>query len=196
MNNDRDALIEKLGMGISRRKMLKGMGYGVAGAMVAPSLIESVLAAPQRATVSLSDLTPQPIWSYTDSDSDHAYFDSPLFDTGTIVIPARNIDEGVLYSIDTQTKEVRWTYPTGEPFLTPLSAGGVLYAATNTGSLYAIDPATGTTRWQKNDYRVVTDLKLIGGNLVFTTTQGNLMAVDLQGPLRSTSPAVFRRPPP
>ena len=35
MNKQRDELIEMLGMGISRRQMLKGMGYGLVGALAA-----------------------------------------------------------------------------------------------------------------------------------------------------------------
>src|SRR6266508_2153152 len=111
MNNATDELKEALGMGISRRTMLRRMGYGMAGAALAPTLFETVLAADKKAALagaSLSDFTPEPVWQYTPPASYTIV--SCVFLSGAVLVTAqdaKNNNSGLIYSIDSQTMEVR-----------------------------------------------------------------------------------------
>ena len=191
MTKDRDELIEMLGMGVSRRKMLQRMGLGLAGAAVAPTLIENAWGATTQRHrspgVSLSDSTPQPVWTYN-APSSYSFADNPLYYNGTLIIVAFDNDQGngLIYSLDSQTKEVRWSHAfPGINFFTPLAANGVIFVSgfTNGGAfLYAIDPSTGNVLWQKS-YAIPTELKLIDNKLIFPTGHGRFIALELQGNL-------------
>lgn len=183
MKEQRDELIESLGMGISRRTMLKRMGYGLAGAAIAPSLLTAVHGQ-RKLGASLSGTTPQPVWDYTSSSS--VFLDNPTFYQGTIVVPGvgQKPDDGsvygLLYGLDVQTKEVRWQYSYPSYFFSPLVANNTVYAAeTSSGNLYAIDLFTGNILWQQN-YNVAGELTLAGGMLIFPDVGGNIYAVSTQ----------------
>jgi len=186
MNNATDELKEALGMGISRRTMLRRMGYGMAGAALAPTLFETVLAADKKAALagaSLSDFTPVPVWQYTPPASYTII--SCVFLSGAVLVTAqdaKNNNSGLIYSIDSQTMEVRWShsYAQNVYFNRPLVAGSVLYTSDNSGNLYAVDITSGGILWQRA-YQVANDLLLAGGNIIFTTTDGQIYAVDTQG---------------
>lgn len=189
MTEQRDELIESLGMGISRRTMLKRMGYGLAGAAIAPSLLTAVQGQ-RKPGATLSATTPQPVWDYTSSSTIGG---APALYQGTIVVPGtvqnpNGSFSGLLYGLDVQTKEVRWQYSYPAPLFSPLVVNNTVYAAEideggfETGDLLklnAIDLLTGNILWQSK-YNVISPLTLAGGLLIFTDAGGSICAVYTQ----------------
>ncbi len=103
MTDQRDELIESLGMGISRRTMLKGMGYGLAGAAIAPSLLTAVYGQ-RKLGASLSGYAAQTVWDYTPDPSLKYISGDPVFYNGTIIVPSYTEKGSTLYGLDLQTK--------------------------------------------------------------------------------------------
>lgn len=185
MSQERNGLMGSAGADLSRREMLRRLGYGVAGAALSPSVMTG---APRmarqkgnRAWAPLSDFTPVPLWEYNVPAS-YELLSSPIFYRGALIISARDDSKqvGILYSIDSQTQVVRWShsYP-GTFYQAPSIQDGLLYAASGDG-VSAIDPATGNVLWQRS-YNVVGNLTLAGGMILFVTAEGHIVALDFQG---------------
>ncbi len=181
MDNKKDELNEALGAFISRRKMIQMMGIGTAGAAFLPSLLKNVRAQSTK----LGASPPSAIWEYTVPSSYNLY-GNPIMTNGTVIISAQGTSTGgdpigVLYSIDTQTKEVRWSYNFQEFLYDPLLVNGVLYMGSDRGTFFAIDASTGKILWQKS-YQVIREQPTLAGDkIIFATTDGRIIALDLEG---------------
>jgi outer membrane protein assembly factor BamB len=192
-DEQRDVLFEALGIGISRRTMLKRLGLGIGGAALAPSVNPYVFGAtgqePRGLGAALPGYSPQHVWDYTLPQPGPRPYDfatgNPVFNNGALIIPTHSIDESgsILYSLDTQTKQVWWQHifaNIGDLGMA-LVADGVIYLRDiQPGNLYAIDSTTGNVHWQKA-YQLSADPLLADGRLISPTNGGGILAVDLEG---------------
>jgi outer membrane protein assembly factor BamB len=146
----KDEVSSTLPHGISRREVLKGIGYGAIGATLMPTVGSSAVERRSlRVTgAQLSGFTPEPMWTYT---SPYPLFDNPVFAKGTIVVTAQDSvsGAGVLYALDSQTNQIGWScsFPF-DFFCRPLVVNGVLYVADVQGHLFAIS-LSGNVLWQR-----------------------------------------------
>src|SRR5207247_4640868 len=98
----------RVSRGISRRTMLKRMGYALGAAAVAPSLLNEAWARGRHRPGSAEG--PQAIWNYTAPDG-YQFAGYPLFYKGSVILNAVTgaANAPLLYAIDAQTQAVRWS---------------------------------------------------------------------------------------
>ena len=179
--------------GISRRTMLKRMGYALGAAAVAPSLLNEAWARGRHRPGSAEG--PQAIWNYIAPDG-YQFAGYPLFYKGSAILNA-TVKEGdtntaQLYAIDAQTTAVRWA----QQFPAYLQAaavvsGDIIYVGDVGSHLYALDADTGRVLWAGN-YALTTAPPLAtsglatsglatSGAVIFTSLDGHIYALDARG---------------
>ncbi len=167
---------------ITRRTMLKRMGYGVGAAALAPTLLKNAWAGPRLAAGDQA-----PVWTYPVPSLGLA---ETAFNKGTVVLAADPQGSGSLATvtgIDVQTGAVRWSasFPSRN-IGKPVVVNDVVYVfdlgdGQGGGSFLAIDSLTGVILWQQSYWSVTPAPLYSGGLFIFPSGDGSIVAVDTNG---------------
>ena len=82
-----------------------------------------------------------------------------------------------LFALEKKSQDVTW-YVKGQGFMTPVLAGGTLYAATASGDLYAIVAATGKVLWHKKYAKALHSAPAATRKYLLLPTSGGLLVID------------------
>lgn len=117
---------------------------------------------------------PEQKWRYVRGDQSSA-LQLPLVSDGMVFYVS---SQGVLFALDAQTGEARWSHASGKPYLSSLAlSDGVVYFA-GPDVLYALDSATGKPKWQARAEVGAPFVTVANGLVYFLDNRGHLRSVD------------------